>query len=325
MSQLAKKDQQTDLRAVLAGPQMKQRFADVLPHHLSPDRYVRVALAAISRTPKLLDCTQESLLRCLLDLSALGLEPDGRRAHLIPYGKDCTLIIDWKGLAELAMRSGVIAKLHADIVCENDVFDYNLGEIVKHAVDFKHPRGAMYAAYAMAQTKDGPVFVAVLTKEEIDGIRKRSRAGNSGPWVSDYNEMAKKTAFRRLAKWLPLSAEFRDAIEKDGDVLTERDVSPPRHTARAKPLDPFQALPVPPADADAAQDVVEEATAEDALAEFHATLAEAQTGKALAEAADWAEKHLTGPQQNAALEAVNNRANELGLVWDGEKGAFVEP
>ena len=204
---------------------MREQFARALPKHLSPERFCRIAITALTRTPKLADCTQESLMKCLLDLSAFGLEPDGRRAHLIPYKDQCTLIIDWKGLAELAMRSGIIAKLHADIVCENDVFEYDLGEVVRHTVNWKAPRGAMYAAYALAITKDGAKFCAVLTKDEIDGIRGRSRSGNNGPWVTDYNEMAKKTAFRRLAKWLPLSAEFRDAQDKDDEHI-ERDVTP---------------------------------------------------------------------------------------------------
>lgn len=241
------------IKAVLNSDTMKAQFAAALPQHLKTERFCRIAITALTRTPKLVECTQESLFRCLLDLSALGLEPDGRRAHLIPYGNQCTLIIDWKGLAELAMRSGVIAKLHADIVCENDVFEYNLGEIIQHKVNWKEDRGAMYAAYAMAVTKAGPVFVQVLTKAEIDGIRKRSKAGSSGPWVTDFNEMAKKTAFRRLSKWLPLSAEFRDALEKDSDEIlyTERDITPAtRATAPVPALlrdGPKQAMPQPPA------------------------------------------------------------------------------
>lgn len=203
MSQLATKT--SDLRSIITSDKMKQQFAAALPHHLTPDRFCRIALTALTRTPKLADCTQESLMRCLLDLSAYGIEPDGRRAHLIPYKKnwkddsgkwqscmEVQLILDWKGIAELAMRSGIIAKLHADIVCENDVFEYNLGEVVQHKIDFKSPRGAMYAAYAMAVTKDGPVFVAVLNKDEIDSVRKRSKSSDNGPWVTDYNEMAKK-------------------------------------------------------------------------------------------------------------------------------------
>ena len=220
--------QLTTLKQTLSGPAMREQFARALPKHLSPERFCRIAITALTRTPKLADCTQESLMKCLLDLSAFGLEPDGRRAHLIPYKDQCTLVIDWKGLAELAMRSGIIAKLHADVVCENDSFAYNLGEITRHVIDFRKPRGDVYAAYALAQTKTGEVFVAVLSKDEIEAVRKRSRAGTSGPWVTDYNEMAKKTAFRRLSKWLPLSAEFRDAQECDDEEIEPRDVTPPK-------------------------------------------------------------------------------------------------
>jgi len=215
------------LKQTLTSDKMREQFAAALPKHLTPERFTRIAITALTRTPKLVECTQASLMRCLLDLSSLGLEPDGRRAHLIPYKDQCTLIIDWKGLAELAMRSGIIAKLHADTICENDDFAYDLGEITRHVVNWKAPRGAMYAAYAMAVTKDGSKFCAVMTKDEIDAVRQRSRSSNNGPWVTDYNEMAKKTAFRRLSKWLPLSAEFRDALDKDQDEAPiEREVTP---------------------------------------------------------------------------------------------------
>lgn len=246
------------LRQLISGDQMKAQFALALPAHLTAERFARVALTCLTRTPKLMDCTQESVMRCLLDLSALGIEPDGRRAHLIPYGNNCTLIIDWKGLAELVLRSGLIAKLHADIVCENDVFEYNLGEIKEHKIDFTKDRGQMYAAYAMATTKEGQNFVAVMTKTEIEAIRKRSRSGNSGPWQTDYAEMAKKTAFRRLAKWLPLSAEFRDAMEKDGDVLAAGDSPSRAVAAKSEPSDPFANRPTVDVEASAVNAIGEE-------------------------------------------------------------------
>jgi recombination protein RecT len=215
------------LKQLINSESMKKQFALSLPKHLSPERFARIAITAVTRTPKLAECSQESLMKCLLDLSAFGLEPDGRRAHLIPFGGTCTLILDWKGLAELALRSGLIAKLHSDVVCENDQFEYNMGEVTKHVVDWRKPRGEAYAAYAMAQTKTGEKFFAVMSKDEIEGIRKRSRSGNSGPWVTDPWEMMKKSAFRRLSKWLPLSAEFREAVEKDDeDVQLERDITP---------------------------------------------------------------------------------------------------
>lgn len=227
-------NQLSTLKTTLNSDAMREQFARALPKHLSPERFCRIAITALTRTPKLQECTQESLMKCLLDLSAFGLEPDGRRAHLIPYKDQCTLVIDWKGLAELAMRSGIVAKLHADVVCENDEFIYDLGEVKAHKIDFRKPRGEVYAVYAMAQTKTGEVFVAVLSKDEVESVRKRSRAGTSGPWVTDWNEMAKKTAFRRLSKWLPLSPEFRDAQERDDeeDAPAMRDVTPSASTSK---------------------------------------------------------------------------------------------
>ena len=321
----------SELKALLTGDKMREQFAAALPKHLTAERFCRVAITALSRTPKLAECTQESFFRCLLDLSAYGIEPDGRRAHLIPYGNQCTLILDWKGLAELAMRSGLIAKLHADIVCENDVFDYNLGEIVQHKIDFSKPRGAMYAAYAMAVTKDGPVFVAVLNKDEIDAIRRRSKSGSSGPWQTDYNEMAKKTAFRRLAKWLPLSAEFRDAVDKDDDVVLperERDVIP--KAARATPIDPFATIPEPPADEQAAPVVeaeVVEQPPEDhmedpALLDFLDQIQGCEDAASLTQLVTAANAGFQDAKQTIAKRAINNKAKELGVSWSKEKGGF---
>lgn len=329
MSQITTTSKTSDLRSIITSDKMKQQFAAALPHHLTPDRFCRIALTALTRTPKLADCTQESLMRCLLDLSAYGIEPDGRRAHLIPYGNQCTLILDWKGLAELAMRSGIISKLHADIVCENDVFEYNLGEIIQHKIDFKEPRGAMYAAYAMAVTKDGPVFVAVLNKEEIDGIRRRSKSGNSGPWQTDYNEMAKKTAFRRLAKWLPLSAEFRDAVDKDDDVvIPERDVTP--KAARAVPLDPFTQPPAIEEQAAVVDAVVETAAEPPApieddpiLLDLLDLIAEANTADSLTSYAAQCAEIANEANRTVAKKAVVKKAKELELVWDKRTSSYM--
>jgi recombination protein RecT len=318
-----------ELKALLTGDRMREQFAAALPKHLTPERFCRVAITALSRTPKLADCTQESFFRCLLDLSAFGLEPDGRRAHLIPYGNQCTLILDWKGLAELAMRSGIIAKLHADIVCENDLFDYDLGEIRAHKIDFRQPRGEMYAAYAMAVTKDGPVFVAVLNRDEIEGIRKRSRAGSSGPWVTDFNEMAKKTAFRRLAKWLPLSAEFRDALDKDDDIMptVERE---PIKGARAEPLNPFAGLPTTPAaeesapvvEAEVIDQPVEDHLDDPALLDFLDQIQGCEDGSALTQLVKPANDGFDGAKQEIAKRAIATKAKELGVKWNKGKGVF---
>lgn len=253
------------LRDHLRSAAFSDEVAKSLPSHLKPDRFVRIALTTMTKTPKLAQCDQASFFNALLTLSQLGIEPDGRRAHLIPFENrkrgvtECQLIIDWKGLAELAMRSGLVASLHADVVRDGDIFEYNAGVVCQHTPHFLRrdeekpaSAGEVYAAYAMARFKDGSSKADVLSIDEVNAVRSRSRAGSSGPWVSDFNEMAKKTAFRRLSKWLPLSPEFRDAVEADDDG-TPIDIAATTVSAEAR--QGFAALLAEPStDADATTD-----------------------------------------------------------------------
>jgi recombination protein RecT len=203
---------------------VKHQIAQALPRHCTADRFLRVVANSVRRVPKLAECDQTSFFNALLTLSQYGLEPDGRNAHLIPFRNnklnitECQLIIDYKGLVELAMRSGLVSTIHADTVCENDEFEYDRGEITKHRIDLRN-RGECYAVYALVKFKDGATKCEVMTRQDIEAIRKRSRAGNSGPWCTDWNEMAKKTVFRRLSKWISISAEFRDAVDADDDTI----------------------------------------------------------------------------------------------------------
>lgn len=211
--------QNNDLRGMIKSDAYKKQWAMVLPKHLTPDRMARVALTAVTKTPKLLSCTQESVMACLLDCAAMGIEPDGRRAHLIPYGSKCTLIVDYKGIAELVMRSGVVSHIHASLVCENDEFDENMGRVITHRINRRDVRGDIYAVYSHVVMKDGTESFEVMSKDEVDAIRARSKTGNNGPWVTDYGEMAKKTVFKRHSKWLPLSPEIRDAVDTGNDII----------------------------------------------------------------------------------------------------------
>lgn len=253
-SQLATADAKpATIKDLLLGDHFKDQVALALPRHLKPDRFIRVALTAMTRTPKLATCDKQTFFSCLLTLSQLGLEPDGRMAHLIPFENrkrnvtECQLIIDYKGLVELAMRSGVVANIHADKVCENDDFQFDRGAITRHAIDFRNPRGKAYAYYALVRFKDGTEKCEVIPKEDVDAIRARSRSGQSGPWATDYDEMAKKTAFRRLSKWITLSSEFREAVEKDGDKLEDSRFSAAQRVeliTREEPIDPFAEIPI---------------------------------------------------------------------------------
>lgn len=215
-----------DIKSLINSDSMREQFSRALPKHLDAERFCRIAITATTRVPKLMDCTPASVMKCLLDLSAMGLEPDGRRAHLIPYGTECTLIIDYKGLIELIRRSGDVSSIRAETVCENDGFSWENG-IVTHKVDWRNPRGEVQAVYAEAKLSSGEVQTAVMTKDEVEGIRARSRSGNNGPWKTDWCEMAKKTVVRRLTKMLPLSSEIREHVEKDDERTFEtRNVTP---------------------------------------------------------------------------------------------------
>lgn len=215
----------------LNSPEFLGEVAKVLPKHLTPDRMVKTALMCITRNPKLAQADQYSFFRCLMDCSALGLEPDGRKAHLIPFENrkrgvtEVQLIVDYKGLVELTMRSGQISNVHADVVCENDAFEFDRGLVTKHSYKLGAPRGEPIGVYAMARFKDGSEKAEVMGWHEVMRIRDRSQGWiaykngytKSCPWETDEGEMAKKTGFRRLSKWLPLSVEVMDALARDVD------------------------------------------------------------------------------------------------------------
>ena len=214
----------------LNSPAFMEAVKKTLPKHLTADRFVRIAIMAVTRTPKLMQCELPGLLGALMQLSQFGLEPDGRRAHLIPFNNrkrgvvECQLIIDYKGIAELVMRSGLVSYIHADVVCDKDVFRENVGEIVEHTINRREPRGKVYAVYALCRFKDGTAKADVMSFEEVEAVRHRSKSGEDGPWITDWNEMAKKTVFRRLSKWLPLSAEIREVVEADDDLTEKREI-----------------------------------------------------------------------------------------------------
>jgi len=213
---------------------MREQFARALPKHLTPERFARVAITALTRTPKFQECTPESVMKCLLDCSAMGIEPDNRRAYLIPYKRECTLIISYMGLIELIRRSGDVVSIRAETVCEKDHFAWSNGEI-EHSINWREDRGEAQAVYAEAVMKSGERQAAVMTRAEVNAIRDRSsgyqyaiREKKDHPWITDWPEMAKKTAVRRLSKMLPLSSEIMDHVTRDDDQFSGMRNATPR-------------------------------------------------------------------------------------------------
>lgn len=203
----------------------KAQIAMALPKHCTPERMLRVTMTAVQRNPALLDCDPRSLIGCVVEASQLGLEPDGvlGHAYLVPFRNkktgrtECQLIPGYKGLVELSRRSGQISTVYAKVVHAKDKYRiaYGLEPKLEHVPADTDDPGEVTAAYAVCRLRDGGVQYEWMWRREIEAIRKRSRAGTSGPWVTDYEEMCKKTVLRRLCKMLPVSVEVQRLVAAD--------------------------------------------------------------------------------------------------------------
>lgn len=212
----------------------RDQISNALPKFLTPERFIRVALTTINKNPKLLECTETSLMACIMDCAQLGLEPDNvmGRAYLIPFNDNknnrvvCTLIVGYKGLCDLAYRSGKVKSLMAQIVCEHDDFDFRFGleHRLNHVPKFDGDRGKVVSVYAYAIMENGVTAFDVMGLDDVERMRGRSKSGNNGPWVTDWDEMARKTVLKRLSKYLPLSTDFMDAVARDNESDEEERV-----------------------------------------------------------------------------------------------------
>jgi len=202
------------VKALLGGSKMAE-LQKVAGKALSAERLIKMFAISASRTPALLNCTPLSVLDAMVKCAELRLYPGTLGSvYLIPFANrktnttECQFILGYKGMMTLARRSGQISTITADVVRLGDEFDYEHGLQPK----FRHrpiaPAGASVThAWALAMFKDGSHQLVVMRKDELDAVRRRSRAGEYGPWKTDTDEMYKKTVLRRLCKYLPLEPE----------------------------------------------------------------------------------------------------------------------
>jgi recombination protein RecT len=224
---VSSKDKQATIKDLLE--RSKNSIAAVMPKHLTPDRLLKVALSATARTPALLACTPQSILLAVMQSAELGLEVGGLlgEAYFVPFKDKVQLIVGYRGLIKLARNSGQLKTIEARAVHANDAFEIEFGLENKlvHKPCLAGDPGDTVCVYAIARYKDDAYQVEVMTRAEIDAIRKRSQASDNGPWVSDFDEMAKKTVLRRLLKTGPLSPEVARALEHETSV--EQNVASP--------------------------------------------------------------------------------------------------
>lgn len=199
-------------------PHAQSKLGQLVPRGTDAARLMRMALMSISKTPKLQLCTPESLFLSVCDAAALGLDCGGSlgMAYLVPYGTKCTLVVGYRGMVQLCRQSGEIAAIEARVVRTGDEFDFEFGikPIFRHRPSGNVDDQSITHAWAMARFKDQSYQLDVMTREEIEKIRTRSKASGAGPWITDYAEMCKKTVVRRLCKMLPMTPEAAEAIDK---------------------------------------------------------------------------------------------------------------
>lgn len=218
--------------------QMAPAMAEALPKQLSVERLTRLTMTVIRTTPKLKEASPASLLGAVMQAAQLGLEP-GPLGHcyFLPFENkkkgivEVQFIIGYKGMIDLARRSGHIESIYAHAVHEKDVFEFELGldPKLRHVPCMTEDRGEFLGTYAVAKFMGGGYQMDFMPRFEIEKRRLSSPGGRSkySPWVNWYDEMAKKTVLRNMWKYLPISIEIQQMAAYDGGVGRDiKDITP---------------------------------------------------------------------------------------------------
>lgn len=223
------------VRQAFKNAEVVRRIQEVMPRGVSAERIMRTTQAALAADAYLLAAEPGSILRAVMRLAQVGLEPNTplQQAFLVPYKGKCEPILGYRGMVELARRSGQIVSIEARAVFEGDEFTYEFGlepKLVHRPRRDPDPAKLMHV-YAVAQLKGGGQQWDVMTLAEVVRIRDRALAGKrnpgASPWSTDFVEMAKKTVLRRLFKLLPISIHAAEMVEREGAMERGEALSDP--------------------------------------------------------------------------------------------------
>jgi recombination protein RecT len=210
---------------------MEGEIKKALPSVITPERFTRMVLSAISVNPQLGSCTPSSFLGAMMSAAQLGLEhntPLGQ-AYILPYKNkgvlEAQFQLGYKGLIDLAYRSGEVEVVQAHIVYENDEFtcEYGLEPKLTH-VPADRERGNPIKVYAMFKTKSGGYGFEVMSIEDVKQHAQKyskSYSSNYSPWTTNFEEMAKKTVLKKCLKYAPLKSDFVRGVVQDGSIKNE--------------------------------------------------------------------------------------------------------
>lgn len=198
----------------------QDKVISVLPGHIDVERFVKSALILVSQNKTLQRCTPKSVFTAVLNAAELGLDftPAKGLAYLVPYKNDATFMPGYRGLIDLAKRSGKIDRIEAHVVYDNDEFDIEYGteSRIVHKPEIRGERGDKIGAYAVAWFKDNSTQFEYMTQADIEHVQESSKTNSI--WKEHSGEMWRKTVVRRLCKYLPISPDLAKALEHDNKV-----------------------------------------------------------------------------------------------------------
>lgn len=258
---IVEKDKEVSATQAMSGllKRMQTQIEKALPSVITPERFTRIALTAYSDNVKLQKCDASSFLGAMMQAAQLGVEPNTPlgQAYLIPYGNKVQFQLGYRGMIDLAYRSGEIQMIQAHEVCENDEFEYELGlePKLRHIPALKN-RGEVILYYAVFKLINGGVGFEVMSKEDVEAFAKeKSKTYKDGPWKTDFDAMAKKTLVKRLLKFAPVKSDFARAVTADETIksgisenmadLPDETVTIDAEAAEAEENADYEEIPMP--------------------------------------------------------------------------------
>ncbi|MBI4852579.1 MAG: recombinase RecT [Acidobacteria bacterium] len=220
---VASNNEKTLVRLSVTLGKFREKLVQALPKNRNVDQEISSVIATVASSPSLQRCTPESIALAAYDAATLGLPVNKLGlAWLVPFGNEAKLQIGYRGYIQLVIESGYVLDVNAECVYENDRFKYTLGSNpnIEHEPAIKGQRGNFIAVYAIARLLNGISKHVVMSKEQVDHIRSKSRSASNGPWMTDYDEMSKKTVIKRLCKLLPYNLPGLQKVELASELET---------------------------------------------------------------------------------------------------------
>lgn len=222
---------------------MQPQFEAALPKHVPAERFVRAIVTAVQMNSDLLQADRRTLFSAAMRAAEQGLLPNGREGAIVTFGGKAQFMSMIGGILKLVRNSGELASIDAQVKYKNDKFVYRPGidTVPQFEPDWFGERGEIEGVYAVAVMKDGAAYVEIMSKKQVEQVRSVSRSGSSGPWKIWWDEMARKTVLRRLAKRLPLSTDLDPSVLHDDDDLASAEAPAAPAYAPAPANDPAPA------------------------------------------------------------------------------------